>query len=168
MERDFTRVATLKFGSFPRSGSHFFTHLTRCEWLSHRIEPLSTESNVVVSIRNPAECIPSWITLTDDHRIDRVQRVLEWYCTYYEQCSRLDIVVLSFRQLISDPLTCINYAHSRYGLEQLDTIDFDLDTGFHYPSPDRSQHESILNEMMMASDMSRAEHIYRHLAKSVG
>lgn len=160
-------MATLKFGSFPRSGSHFFTHLTQCEWLSHRIEPLSTESNVVVSIRNPVECIPSWIVLTDDHRIDRASRVVEWYCAYYDRCAALDVVMLSFEQLISDPLTCINYAHHRYGLQQLDTINFDLSTGCHYPSRDRSQHESILAEMSMTPDMARAVDLFERLARPV-
>jgi len=161
-------MATIRFGAFPRSGSHFFTNITSCEWLRHSIFKLETESNVVVSIRNPLECVPSWIVMTDDDRVDRTEKVLEWYCAYYDKCKELDIVVLPFEQLISDPLFCINYAYQKYGLEPLQSLDYDLSTDFHYPTKDKSEYDEIIQEMQSAPSFSRAMSLFEELCVPVG
>lgn len=161
-------MATLKFGAFPRSGAHFFTNLTGCEWLGHNIYKLEKESNVVVSIRTPLECVPSWIVMTQDDRSDRAEKVLEWYCAYYDKCKETNVVVLPFEQLISDPLFCINYVYSKYGLDLLETLDYDLSTGFHYPTKDKSEFDEIIQEMQSAPSFSRAMSLFEELCVPVG
>ena len=161
-------MATIKFGAFPRSGGHFFTNLTSCEWLGHNIYKLEKESNVVVSIRTPLECVPSWIVMTQDDRFDRAEKVLEWYCAYYNKCKELDIVLLPFDQLISDPLFCINYAYKKYGLEQVQSLDYDLSTGFHNPTKDKSEYDEIIQEMQLSPSFLKAVSLFEELCVPVG
>lgn len=161
-------MATLKFGAFPRSGGHFFTHLTGCIWLSHSVHKLESEENVVVSVRNPLDCIPSWITITKDYRNDRAEKVLEWYCAYYQKCKALDVVVIPFDQLISDPLFCINYANKKYNICPLQSVDYDLSTGFHYPTNDKSQYDKIKDEMIHSPSFDKAVHLFEELCVPVG
>jgi hypothetical protein len=161
-------MGSLKFGAFPRSGSHFFLRLIKCEWLDHKIEPLGNKQNVVVSIRTPLECVPSWISLTKDCRANRAEKVLEWYCAYYERCKELDIVILPFEQLISEPLFCINHACRKYGLELLQSLDYDLSTDFHYPTKDKSEYDEIIQEMQLAPSFPRAMSLFEELSVPVG
>ncbi len=161
-------MEALSFGAFPRSGGHFFVGLTQCEWLGHSIHKLEKESNVVVSIRNPLESVPSWIVLTEDDRADRAEKVLEWYCAYYDKCKELDIVVLPFEQLVSDPFFCIDYVCDKYGLEPLQPVDYDLSTGFHYPTKDKSEFDEIIEEMQLAPSFSRAMSLFEELCVPVG
>lgn len=160
-------MATLKFGAFPRSGSHFFVHLTGCDWLDHRIEPLGVEQNVVVSIRNPLECVPSWITLTDDTRQDRAERVLEWYCAYYSKCLVSNLVIIPFEQLISDPFGCVEYVKNYYGVS-VQANRFNLSDGFHYPSKDKSGFMSIVAEIEVAPSFRPAMELFEALCVPVG
>lgn len=159
-------MGSLKFGAFPRSGSHFFLHLTNCEWLDHRIEPLGIEQNVVVSIRNPLECVPSWITLTEDKRKDRAEKVLEWYCAYYSKCLVSDLVVIPFQQLVNEPLHCIKYVSDHYGLV-VKVNAFDLSDGFYYPSKNKSEFASIISEMKTASSFQPAMKLFEDLSVPV-
>jgi hypothetical protein len=168
MERSRTKMGTLTFGAFPRSGSHFVLGVTNCNFVGHSIHSLEKQQNVVVSIRNPFECIPSWIVLCNDNSLDRAEKNLEWYCAYYEKCKELDIVVVPFEQLISDPLFCINHAHRKYGLELLDSIEYDLSTNFHHPTKDKSEYEKIVDEMYLAPSLSRAVSLFEELCVPVG
>ena len=161
-------MGTLTFGAFPRSGSHFFLGITNCNFIEHRIAPLEQKQNVVVSIRNPFECIPSWIKLMNDNSSDRAEKNLEWYCAYYEKCKELDIVVVPFEQLISDPLFCINHAHTKYGLKLLDSVEYDLSTNFHNPTKDKSGYEKIVDEMYLAPSLIRAKSLFEELCVPVG
>ena len=160
-------MGSLKFGAFPRSGSHFFIHLTNCEWLDHRIEPLGTEQNVVVSIRNPLQCVPSWIVLTGDRRSDRAEKVLEWYCAYYSKCSVSDLLVIPFQQLISEPVHCVQYVADHYGLT-IETSAFDLSDGVHYPSKNKNGFASIVDEMKVAPSFLPAMELFEALCVPVG
>jgi len=160
-------MGSLKFGAFPRSGSHFFLHLTNCVWLDHRIQPLGIEKNVVVSIRNPLECVPSWIVLTEDSRIDRAEKVLEWYCAYYSKCLVSDLVVIPFEQLINEPMRCIDYVAKHYDLT-IKVNAFDLSEGIHYPSKNKNNFASIIGEMRVAPSFEPAINLFEALCVPVG
>ena len=161
-------MGSLKFGSFPRSGNHFFLYLTDCEWLDHRIEPLGVEENVVVSIRNPLECVPSWIALTADVRSNRAEQVLEWYCAYYEKCKEFHVLTVPFTQLISEPLFCLNHVYRTFGLPVVDSLDFDLGTGFHFPTKNKCDYDEIIQEMQSAPSFPRAISLFEELCVPVG
>jgi hypothetical protein len=160
-------MGSLKFGAFPRSGSHFFLHLTNCEWLDHRIEPLGVEQNVVVSIRNPLECVPSWITLTADQRNDRAEKVLEWYCAYYSKCAVSDVLVIPFQQLVFNPLHCVDYVADHYSLK-VEMNPFILSSGVHYPSKNKNGFASIVEEMKVAPSFLPAMELFSKLCVPVG
>jgi hypothetical protein len=166
---------TISFGSFPRSGNHFLEHIftktlvdCRIVYLEHLIYPLTVEKNVVTTIRNPLDCVPSWIIKMDDTRINRAENILEWYVAYYKKVKELDIVVLPFEQLISDPLFCINYVCNKYGLEPLQSLDYDLSTGFQDPTKDKSGYGEIIQEMQSAPSFSRAMSLFEELSVPVG
>jgi hypothetical protein len=168
-------MGTITFGSFPRSGNHFLEHIfsktlvdCRIVYLEHLIYPLAVEKNVVTTIRNPLECVPSWIVKMDDSRIDRAEKVLEWYVAYYEKVKQLDIVVLPFEQLVCDPLLCINYVYNKYGLKPLQSLDYDLSTGFYDPTKDKSEYDEIIQEMQLAPSFPRAMSLFEELCVPVG
>jgi hypothetical protein len=168
MERTRTEMGKINFGSFPRSGNHFFKHLTNCNWLNHRIQPLSIEKNVVVSIRNPLECIPSWIVATKDSRINRAEKNIEWYCAYYSKCKELDIVIIPFEQLISEPLHCINYVEKKYNLDLTKSLEYNLLTNFHSPTVDKSGYGIIVEEIINEPTYIIARSLFEELCVPVG
>lgn len=156
-------MGTINFGAFPRSGSHFFVHLTQCEWLDHKIKPLSEKPNVAVSIRNPLDCVASWIALTGDNRLDRAEKTLEWYCHYYSRCEALKIPIISFEQLISDPHTCVEHIDNVYGLQTTVKTDWNLSENFHYPSPDRSSFPFLKAEIQSSANFVEASSLFERL-----
>lgn len=117
---------TITLGAFARSGNHYFEHLVkaalidvRLNWLSHRISDWDNQPNRVTIIRNPVDSVASWISTTEDNRLNRAEQVLEWYISYYEKVNSLDeIVVLPFEQLIDDSLGSINHVCDFYGLNK--------------------------------------------------
>jgi hypothetical protein len=121
-----------------------------------------------VSIRNPLECVSSWIILTNDYRQNRTEKVLEWYCAYYEKVKELNVVVLPFEQLISNPLFCVNYAYKKYGIEPLQSLDYDLSTEFHFPTKDKTGYQQIINEMYLAPSFTKAVSLFEELCVPVG
>jgi hypothetical protein len=160
-------MGKIVFGSFPRSGNHFFKSIAGCEWLEHRIQPLSERQNVVVTIRNPLECVPSWIAMMQDTRQDRAEQVLEWYCSYYDKCKEVGVLIIPFAQLISEPLFCLNHVYKTFGLPLIDSLDFDLNTGFHFPSIDKSGYSKIIEEMKLAPSFKTAMGLFEELCVPV-
>jgi hypothetical protein len=136
--------------------------------LEHRIHPIDKHKNVFTTIRTPLECVPSWITLTADTRSNRAEQVLEWYCAYYEKCKEVGVPIISFTQLISEPLFSLNYVYKTFSLPVVDSLDFDLDTGFHFPTKDKSKYDEIIQEMQLTPSFSRAMSLFEELCVPVG
>jgi hypothetical protein len=165
---------TISFGSFPRSGSHFCLELLhkslsdiKIVRLEHRIYPLDKQKNVFTTIRTPIECVPSWITLTADVRNNRAEQILEWYCAYYEKCKEVCVLTIPFTQLISEPLFALNQVYKTFGFPLIDSLDFNLDTGFHFPTKDKSNYHEIIQEMQSAPNFPRAMSLFEELCVSV-
>lgn len=166
---------TISFGSFPRSGNHFCVELihktlpdVQLFCLEHRIYPLDKQQNLFTTIRTPLECVPSWITLTADVRSNRAEQVLEWYCAYYEKCKEVGVLTVPFTQLISEPLFCLNHVYKTFGLPVVDSLDFDLSTGFHFPTKDKSKYDEIIQEMHLAPSFPKAMSLFEELCVPVG
>lgn len=165
-------MGKVSFGSFPRSGSHFLESvlaktLPECSlvYTEHFIFPLEVEENIIVTMRNPLECIPSWISFMGDKRLNRSEQVLEWYCAYYEKCKELKIFIIPFEQLISNPLACVHRICEINNIPKpaMNTIDFDFSTGFHSPTKDKSNYETIIGEMVEAPSYNRAVSLFEEL-----
>lgn len=161
-------MGKIVFGSFPRSGNHFFKSIAGCEWLEHRIQPLSDRENVVATIRTPLECVPSWISMMQDTRPNRTEQVLEWYCAYYEKCKEVGVLIIPFTQLISEPLFCLNHVYKTFGLPLIDSLEYDLNTGFHLPAIDTSWYDEIIQEMQLAPSFHKAMSLFEELCVPVG
>jgi hypothetical protein len=167
-------MGAIKYGSFPRSGNHFLGHLfekTLESGIAHYIEHyifILEKDRTVTTIRTPLECVPSWIVLMNDTRPDRAEKVLEWYCAYYDKCKELEILIIPFTQLISDPLFCLNHVFDKYDLGELEFLDYDLSTDFHFPTKDKSGFDDIIEEMQLAPSFSRAMSLFEELCVPVG
>lgn len=128
---------SLTFGAFPRSGNYYFQHLvetvfdsTVCLWLSHRISDWDEKQNKVTVLRDPLKSITSWISTTKDDRVDRAEKVLEWYIAYHTKIKSMgeDIVILPFDFLVSEPLKACSCVAEKYELTM--KTDFDEDSVF--------------------------------------
>jgi hypothetical protein len=160
-------VGKISFGAFPRSGSHFFVYLTDCNWLDHRIKPLGREPNVAVSIRNPTDCIASWINLCNDQRADRVKKTIDWYCDYYLACESLGVPIVWFDQLILDPHTCIGFVDRVYQIKTTIRTNWEIETNFHYPTQNKSAFPMLKIEIENSPDFAVAQAIYDRLAVAI-
>jgi len=162
-------VDKITFGSFPRSANNFFYKVLqdtisdeRFDCILHYMEPLNTAQNIVTTIRSPLECVPSWITFTNDTRPNRTERVLEWYCSYYEKCVEVNTLIFKFEDVISRPMDCVTTALEIYKLPPPVTnqLDLDFSTDFHSPTKDKSKYDLILDEMKVAPNLQKALSIY--------
>jgi hypothetical protein len=120
-------MGEVSVGSFPRSGNHFLVKVlrilfpkTKVNWFEHNISWLETKPNVITIARNPVDCISSWINFTQDTRIDRAERILEWYCAYQNKCIELknSICIIDFDKLITDIESTVNKICSVYEIKE--------------------------------------------------
>lgn len=102
-----------------------------------------------------------------DTRQDRAEQVLEWYCSYYDKCKEVGVLIIPFAQLISEPLFCLNHVYKTFGLPLIDSLDFDLNTGFHFPSIDKSGYSKIIEEMKLAPSFKTAMGLFEELCVPV-
>jgi hypothetical protein len=167
----------ISFGSFPRSGNHFLAALLRktlpdcfLVYTEHFLFALEKEQNMTVTIRNPLECVPSWITFMRDERPNRAEQVLEWYCSYYQKCKDLGIFIIPFEQLVSEPLVCVFSICELNAITKpnMDTVEFDFTTDFHSPTKNKSNYETIIQEMQSAPSFPRAISLFEELCVPVG
>ena len=133
VERRTPAMGEVSVGSFPRSGNHFLVKVlrilfpeTKVNWFEHNISWLETKPNVITIARNPIDCISSWINFTQDKRIDRAERMLEWYCSYQSKCIELknNICIIDFNKLTTDTELTVNKICSVYEIKQ--TPNFNL------------------------------------------
>jgi hypothetical protein len=117
----------VNIGSFPRSGNHFLVKILRIllpelkvNWIEHNIHWLGIKPNVITIVRNPIDCISSWINFTQDIRENRADKILEWYCEYQNKCISLKetIYIVDFTKLISDTESIIDSICSFYKIQK--------------------------------------------------
>ena len=161
-------MATITFGSFPRSGNFFLVELFRknvpsisWNWVGHNAFLLTKYENSFTVIRNPLECIPSWITYKNDTRQDRAEKVLDWYCSFYEKCELNKIKIYTFEYLINDP---IGFLNNIYNVDIANT-DFSY---FLNETKDKSNFDKINDELKLASNFNKAIELHKRLCVPVG
>lgn len=169
----------ITFGSFVRSGNHYFQHIVetglisvQCEWLNHRISDWDNKTNRVTTIRDPLECVTSWISTTADKRSDRADKVLEWYVAYYSKVKELgkEILIIPFEQLISDSLGSLNSVCDHYGLKRSffsnnDTLSAAFTTSFDFiwSNPDKNDYDQIRSDIGEASYYPQAKELFEKI-----
>ena len=126
-------MGEVSVGSFPRSGNHFLVKVLRIlfpelkvNWIEHNIWWLSVKPNVITIVRNPVDCVYSWINFTKDTRINRADKILEWYCEYQNKCIELknSICIVDFNKLTADVNSTIKSICLFYDIKEVP--DFDL------------------------------------------
>lgn len=161
-------MATVTFGSFPRSGNFFLLEIFRknassvgVHWTEHNVDLLVKAKNPFTVMRNPLECVPSWIVHQNDTRPNRAEKTLEWYCSFYQKCFDKNIKIFNFDYLINDPIGLIsNFCNVQV-----------LETNFKYfynETKDKSNYESILKEIYIAESFNKAKELFDKLCVHVG
>lgn len=110
-------MGEINFSSFPRSGNHFAKDLIKkslpeieLNWDgNHRSSFLNNKRNCFTVIRKPEDCIASWIVYNKDNRVDRADKVTEWYVAFYEQCKKNNITTILFLDLIFKPFVVVQF-----------------------------------------------------------
>jgi hypothetical protein len=123
-------METINFGSFPRSGNHFFVDLasrlfvnTTVSWNEHRsFNPLK-QKNIVTTIRNPADAVFSLCANTGELSQDFIDASLRWYKLYYEKIVELKALVIPFEELIADPVPCFIRIANTYNLNESNLLE---------------------------------------------
>ena len=118
-------METVNFGSFPRSGNHFFVNLsdklfvnTKLVWNEHKSFSSSNRKNAVTTIRNPADAVFSLCANTGEINKRMIDSSLIWYKLYYENIIKIKALVIDFEELISNPISCFNYIVETYNLNE--------------------------------------------------
>ena len=160
----------ITFGSFPRSGNHFCetlfnTYLPHCKinYQGHRLKALNDFDNVVVTLRNPSECIPSWIVFRNDYRPDAEKIILDWYYDYYSNVLQQGFLILNFKNLINNPLDSINKMCKKLNIQGTKNpyVEFDFSTGFHSPTLNKNRFVNILEKINRSSYANKVNTLYQ-------
>ncbi|CAB4203988.1 hypothetical protein UFOVP1387_32 [uncultured Caudovirales phage] len=161
-------MATVTFGSFPRSGNFFLVDVLRkhassvgVHWVGHNAHLLTKHSDSFTVIRNPLHCVPSWVVYKGDTRTDRAERVLQWYCAYHTKCYDYGIRTFAFDDLISNPVGLIS--------QVCDVQSYQTDYRyFCNETVDRSLFPTIVDEMREAPSFDDAVNLFEALCVPVG
>jgi len=101
-------MVRLAFDTFPRSGTAFIRHSLELAFEyeivggMHKIATFSKEQNVITAIRNPKDCIPSWIEFRKLSK-ELLPDYLDWYIRFLQGTllSINKIYVVTFEKLTS-------------------------------------------------------------------
>lgn len=153
-------MGTVTFGCFPRSGNFFLTELFKknapsvgVHWVEHNASLLTKCSDSFTVIRNPLDCVPSWIAYKNDVRVDRAEKVLEWYCNFYNQCFSACIKVFTFDYLTSDPIGLLS--------EVCEVESNDLNKKYFYnETRNKSDFQLIVEEMKSSPSFDHAFELF--------
>jgi len=103
-------IISINFGAYPRSGNTF-TNSSMSNGLinvdycvhEHNAHKLLNTLNRFTIIRNPLDAISSAIVHYSSTHDDRVNRFVEWYVDYYNQCLNKSCLFVDFNNLIFNP-----------------------------------------------------------------
>lgn len=105
--------------SFPRSGNHFLEEclkmaFTKADivWGFHKIHLLNSNEydGVITSVRNPIDCISSYMSLINTFDEKNTKKIILWYKRFISETIKIkkNIFVCSFENLTKDPSKIIN------------------------------------------------------------
>jgi hypothetical protein len=123
-------METINFGSFPRSGNHFFVNLadklfvnTEVVWNEHKSFGPSNQNNIVTTIRNPADAVFSLCANTGEIDKKFIDSSLRWYRLYYEKIAEIGGLVIHFEELITSPFLCFINIVNTYNLNEPNLVE---------------------------------------------
>jgi len=115
-------MARLVIDTFPRTGTAWLMTTAKLAfpnhevvWGGHRRTNLKKEENVITTIRNPKDAVPSAMEMFG---LEKESEVLDWYCRFTEQIigSSNRIFIADFETLISDPNSIMTEYANRLSL----------------------------------------------------
>ena len=121
-------MGRLVWDTYPKSGSAWLARTldlafpkSEIVWGQHRIATLSKEQKVITSIRNPQDCVASYMVFFNHYNPDGL---LDWYSRFMqgtiESASR--IFIARFEELTSNPSLVVNQYASMFSLPTPETI----------------------------------------------
>lgn len=117
-------MARLVFDTFPKSGTAWLAGTLKSAypeseiiWGGHRAATLKKEEQVITAIRNPKDCIPSYMIFFQHNEPGRL---LDWYCRFMQGTidSKDRIFISSFEELTTDPQTVMIKYSKRFLLQE--------------------------------------------------
>jgi hypothetical protein len=110
-------VARLNWDTFPKSGSQWLSTTLELSypeykiiWGGHRINTLRKEENVITVIRNPKDCISSYLVFFQK---ENPEKALDWYCRFMQGTIEFSerIFITKFEKITTQPkLVMTEYA----------------------------------------------------------
>lgn len=165
---------SITFGSFPRSGNHFILELLKktspslgVHWAQHNVAILTKKRKAFTTMRNPIECVTSWINYTQDNRPNRAEKTLEWYVYYYSQCLQNKIKILDFDELINSPIHCLQ----KVVPIQNEQFEIDIKENIHDPTIDKTNFGQIKIELLetpLAKEALQLFEAFKQTATTIG
>ena len=153
-------METINFGSFPRSGNHFFVDVgnkllknTNIFWHEHKLFYLLEQKNAVTTIRNPVDAVHSLCFRTGEMGQGFVDNSLKWYEMYYKSISEANVLIIPFTKLVNNASACFDDICAKYSLNENKMETFDPLTIQGKEHVDeiapKSLRKSILNSKML-------------------
>lgn len=163
-------METINFGSFPRSGNHFFVDLasklfvnTTVAWNEHRsFDPLK-HKNIVTTIRNPVDAVFSLCANTGELGQDFIDSSLKWYRLYYEKIIELGAFVVPFDELITNPVGCFVRIANIYNLNETNLLETSI-INVNGKEPAR-QPEMLMNDVLGSKTLSAAHKVFEEITQ---
>lgn len=150
-------METVNFGSFPRSGNHFFVNLadklfvnTEVFWNEHKSFSVCNQKNLVTTIRNPADAVFSLCANTGEINKNFIDAYLRWYKLYYEKIVDINALVIPFEELITDPVRCFSHIVKIYNLNEPNLLEASI---ININGKETSRQSDILQEGILESAM---------------
>jgi hypothetical protein len=120
--------------SFPRSGNHFLEEclkmaFTNAEitWGFHKVHLLNNKDydGIITSVRDPINCISSYMVLTNNFDKEYAKKVILWYKRFISETIKIknNIYVCNFYDLIEYPEIIIKNFAKKYNITASGKID---------------------------------------------
>lgn len=155
-------METVNFGSFPRSGNHFFVKLadklfvnTEVVWNEHKFFGPLSQKNIVTTIRNPVDAVFSLCANTGEINKNFIDSSLRWYRLYYEKIVEIGGLVIPFEELITDPVRCFSHIVNTYRLNEASLLETCI---IEINGKETSRQSDILKKDVLESAMLPAAH----------
>lgn len=155
-------METINFGSFPRSGNHFFVNLadklfvnTEVIWNEHKSFNPPNQSNIVTTIRNPVDAVFSLCANTGEIDQNFIDAYLKWYKLYYEKIIDIKALVIPFEELITNPFLCFTNIVKTYNLNEPNLVGASI---IDINGKESSRHSNVLREGILKSALLPAAH----------
>lgn len=173
-------MARLTLESFPKSGNAWSAKCLSLSfpndevlWGEHKISNLKEKNNVASCIRNPKDCIPSYMIFFNKTNLESV---IDWYCRFYQGIisNKNKIFIYSFEQITTNPMMVMNSYSIRFNLDSpvfvnTDTIKMETKKTHSNHLPSQYSKKRILanNEVLKSPSFQNAYALYEEVSNLI-